>query len=152
MEPPSFKPWSNRPIPLPDGPYVKLLIVDDDNPSAQAMAAALDEEGFDVQVATGAIDAFEHIDGWAPELILLDINMPLIDGFTAAGVFRRMNRTRDVVIIALTALDETYVQQRCKPGWFDGYIQKGTPMRIIVEMINGYSHEQVGRLVYHNVH
>jgi two-component system OmpR family response regulator len=107
---------------------IKILVIDDDHASADALAAALNSEGHDVRQSYSALGAFMHIDGWAPAIVLLDISMPEHDGFSMARMLRRLDRTRDLVIIAVTALMEDYVRERCFPGSFDGYFQKGTPL------------------------
>ena len=113
----------------------RILVVDDDHASADALTAALVCEGHNVRSAYNAIDSFAQIDGWRPAIILLDMSMPEHDGFTMAKILRRLDRTRDIVVVAVTALPADYVQERCSPGSLDAYLQKGSPPCALLEFL-----------------
>src|ERR1700724_3269507 len=66
----------------------KLLLADDDESSLKAFALFFEIEGFDVQIARDGWEAIELYDRWRPDLALLDIDMPFINGY---GVARRMH-------------------------------------------------------------
>lgn len=114
---------------------VRILVVDDEVAQNDAVSALLDSAGYDVRGATSGIGAFDQVDGWVPDLVLLDISMPEYDGFATARIFRRIGRTRDVVLIAYTALMLEHVQTRQRPGDFDAYFQKGARVDALLELI-----------------
>jgi len=113
----------------------KILVVDDDRASADALATALSSDGYDVRYAYSAVGAFGHIDRWVPAIVLLDISMPEHDGFAMARMLRRFASTRDVVVIAVTALMEDYVRAHRSSGSLDGYFQKGTSITALLALL-----------------
>ncbi|SAK72187.1 response regulator receiver protein [Caballeronia temeraria] len=131
--------WTNRSVDV-DHDTWRILIVDDNAYSAEALSAALESDGFDTRFALSGVDALHTIDGWIPHVVILDITMPEHDGYATARVLRRIGRTRDAVIIAFTALGEEIVRPEAVPSGFDGYCQKGNPPAELVRLI--------GRLVH----
>ncbi|SAL12170.1 response regulator receiver protein [Caballeronia arvi] len=131
--------WTNRSVDV-DHEQWRILIVDDNADSAEALSAALDSDGCDTRVALSGVDALHAIDVWVPHVVILDITMPEHDGYATARVLRRIGRTRDAVIIAFTALGEDIVRKEGLHSGFDGYCQKGNPPTALVGLI--------GRLVH----
>jgi two-component system OmpR family response regulator len=119
-------------------PVFKILVIDDDRASADALSAVLGVEGYNVRHAYGALEALDKIDGWAPDIVFLDISMPVHDGFATAKVLRRLNRTRRSVLVAHTALMEDYVRARSATDSFDAYCQKGTSVSQLLAMLRLY--------------
>jgi CheY-like chemotaxis protein len=66
----------------------------------------------------------------------MDISMPECNGYEAARALRRHPKTRNVVIVAHTALDEREVRGQQNDDEFDGYLQKGDSPRRVVAMLN----------------
>jgi two-component system OmpR family response regulator len=134
----SYKTWSKRRLSTKIL-TLKVLIVDDDRISAEALGLALELENFEVRTASAAEEAYRLLSAWVPDVVFLDINMPDVDGFLTARIFRYSPPTRHAVIIALTAQTERYVRRWSQPNSFDGYIQKGTPVWAVLNMLNFYS-------------
>ncbi len=81
----------------------RVLVVDDEPSITDAVATALRYEGYDVTIATGGYAALTAVDGAAPELIVLDVMLPDLDGFE---VTRRLRAAGyDVPVLFLTARD-----------------------------------------------
>ncbi|WP_084546517.1 response regulator transcription factor [Glycomyces arizonensis] len=89
-------------VPLrPDGSAARLLIVDDEESLADLLVEALSFQGYDVASAASGTAALAAVDASRPDLIILDVNMPGLDGF---GVAERLRSTGDKTpIIFLTA-------------------------------------------------
>ncbi|WP_459706635.1 response regulator [Paraburkholderia sp. 2C] len=104
----------------------RLLVIDNDKNGAEAITASLCLLGYDTQFATGAQAAFHAIAVRMPEIALLDINMPDIDGFALAQQLRREGRTQHIVLVAFTAYDEITVHANGIAAGFDGYCRKST--------------------------
>jgi DNA-binding response OmpR family regulator len=83
---------------------MRVLVVDDDPPSVKMISFLLREEGYDVVSADNGVTALELIDREPPDLVILDVMMPHLDGFE---VCRRMRQKVDVPIIFLSAKGET---------------------------------------------
>jgi two-component system, OmpR family, response regulator len=103
----------------------RLLIIDDDGKGAEATAASLSSSGYETRFAVGSLAALVVIAAWMPEIALLDINMPDMDGFALARELRGDARTQQIVLLALTANDERAVRENGIASGFDGYCQKG---------------------------
>ncbi|BCQ28861.1 hypothetical protein NK8_70510 (plasmid) [Caballeronia sp. NK8] len=64
------------------------------------------------------------INGWTPDIAVLDINMPDMDGFAVARQLRQNRRTQHIVIVGFTAKDEFSIHANGIAAGFDGYRQK----------------------------
>lgn len=85
----------------------KLLVVDDVQTNVLLLKALLGKEGYCILIANNGQEALEIIPKEMPDLILLDVMMPGIDGFEVAERLRTDEMVKDIPIIFLTALDDT---------------------------------------------
>ncbi len=83
---------------------MRILVVDDDAPSVKMISFLLREEGYEVTSTDNGLTAVELVDRESPDLVVLDVMMPHIDGFE---VCRRIRQKVDVPIIFLSAKGET---------------------------------------------
>ncbi len=81
-----------------------ILIVDDELDNLYLVASYLDAEGFEVLVASNSEDCLESAELAQPDLILLDVIMPRVDGFTTCRLLKENPKTADIPVIFLTAL------------------------------------------------
>ena len=79
---------------------IKILIVDDDTRNALLLKRFIEAEGFETQCASNGREGLEAYGRYRPDLILLDINMPVMDGFEMAAEIRRTDKR--VIIFFLT--------------------------------------------------
>ncbi len=86
---------------------VKILIVDDIPENISTLFSFLDENNFEVLVARDGSSALELVNYESPDLILLDIMMPGIDGFETCKILKSNVKTQDIPIIFMSALSET---------------------------------------------
>ncbi|MDR5806539.1 response regulator [Caballeronia sp. LZ001] len=114
---------------------LRVLVVDDNANAADAFTAYFGLFGTSSKAAYGGASAICTALEWVPNVVFLDISMPELDGFAVARRFRSEPLLKDVVIVALTAHDEAFVQQRAPAGDFDGYCQKGNPATALVELL-----------------
>lgn len=84
----------------------KVLVVDDEAANLRLMSALLTAEGYQPVLAQDAAEAFEKVIAETPDLILLDINMPGMDGFEAAQRLKANYDTARIPLIMVTALDD----------------------------------------------
>lgn len=80
----------------------KILVVDDEKPISDILKFNLTQEGYDVDTATDGEEALAKVKSYEPDLILLDLMLPKIDGLEVA---RQVRKDRDTPIIMLTAKD-----------------------------------------------
>ncbi|MGK4008709.1 ATP-binding protein [Sorangium sp. So ce1036] len=87
----------------PGQPKCRVLVVDDRWDVRHLLLKLLDSAGFEVRSATNGLGAMAQWETWAPHLVLLDLRMPLLDGYEAASRIKRSPRGRETVVVAMTA-------------------------------------------------
>ncbi len=100
---------------------MRVLIVDDDPPSLKMTAFLLNEEGYEVATADNGLDALRLVEQQAPDLVILDVMMPGLDGLQ---VTQRIRRTMSVPIIMLSAKGETVDRVHGLDVGADDYLAK----------------------------
>jgi diguanylate cyclase (GGDEF)-like protein len=85
----------------------RILVVDDDSGGRRLMRATLAKAGFAVTEAGDGRAALDQLQGGLPDLVLMDVSMPLVDGFAACAALRQMNGGDRVPVIMMTGLDDT---------------------------------------------
>ncbi len=110
------KPFSNREIldsigvVLQAGVRPSALVIDDDQPTREVIAAMLESEGIDVHQAVNGRDALEHLEQFRPDLIILDLSMPIMDGFAFMNS-RSPLAAEDIPVVVYTGQDLTVEQE-----------------------------------------
>ncbi|MDR1175177.1 MAG: response regulator transcription factor [Treponema sp.] len=99
----------------------KILIIEDVKELAELMALYLAREGFEIRAVKSAEDGFEILEAWKPELIILDINLPGMDGFEFLQKIRPGNRS-PVLIVSARDSDEDLI--RGLSGGADEFVTK----------------------------
>jgi two-component system cell cycle response regulator DivK len=102
----------------------KILYVEDNVDNRVLVRRILMAEGYNVLEAQDAHEALQVVQGQKPDLILMDINMPEIDGYTLTSRFKGTPGLESVPIIALTANVMRGDKERSLEAGCDGYIQK----------------------------
>ena len=80
-----------------------ILLVEDHEEIWDFLSRRLKRRGYEVVVATDGQQAIDAVREQLPDVVLLDMNLPVLDGWTAAGIMKGDDRTRAIPIIALTA-------------------------------------------------
>lgn len=131
--------WTTRTVPpAPVQTVHRLLIVDDYRPGAEALAASLLLAGYDAQCVLEGPAALRVVAAWWPDIVVLDINMPGMDGYAVAREIRQNAQTQHIIIVAFTALDEMTARPEGLAAGFDAYCQKGAapePMLRLLESL-----------------
>jgi two-component system OmpR family response regulator len=132
------RPWSKRRIVSLTAP-LRVLVVDDNENAAEAIAAYLSLGTAECRIASGGAEAFALGAAWLPDIIVMDISMPEVNGFEATLALRQDSRTNNIVILAFTALDEAEVLRHLTYLMFDGYCQKGQSPAALVALIEHFT-------------
>jgi len=116
---------------------LKVLVVEDVDDTRLFLRLALEDHGFIVFEAENGEKAVENADREKPDVILMDLTMPLMDGFDAAKLIRQNEKLKDVPIIAITAHQETDFRSGAKASGFDAYVTKPIDVQWLKELIAG---------------
>jgi len=81
----------------------RLLIVEDDSDLRQVVLYAFEDEGYEVSTAANGLEALEKVQVYPPDVILLDINMPLMNGAILAAELKQNSCTKDLPLVAISA-------------------------------------------------
>ncbi len=111
----------------------KILIVEDDKNISELIRLYLEKEGFEVAQAEDGKKGVELFHSFEPNLILLDLMLPVLDGW---GVCREIRKTSSVPIIMVTAKDETFDKVMGLEMGADDYIAKPFDMKEIIARIH----------------
>ena len=84
----------------------RVLVVDDDPDIVDAVGEALEHDGYLVETATDGATALKRVLEAPPDLIVLDVRMPNLNGWEFCEIVRRQSHTRDVPVLFLTACSE----------------------------------------------
>ncbi len=113
----------------------KILVIDDEQDILEFLSYNLKQEGAKVYTATNGVAAIELAKSKKPDLILLDVMMPEIDGMETCMQLRENMETKDVVIAFLTARSEDYSQIAGFDAGADDYITKPIKPRVLISRI-----------------
>jgi CheY-like chemotaxis protein len=105
-------------------PRPKILIVDDDPTILEVYGALLEEAGYQVDKAEHALAAVAAIVRAAPDLILADIRMPIVDGKELVQELRSHTDSRGIPVIAVTGFDSPGSREAALAAGYDEYITK----------------------------
>jgi len=114
---------------------MKILVVEDEPASLKLAHLVLAASGYEVTGAEAAGKAVEEILRSEPQAILLDLELPGIDGLTLARNLKRDPKTQHIAIIALTAFPETYSREQALAAGCDGYIVKPINTRKLPQQV-----------------
>lgn len=114
----------------------KVLIVDDDPDILEMLTYNLEKEGFEVRTANNGKKAVSAALAFLPDLILMDIMMPVMDGVEACRQIRELPELRQAYIIFLTARAEEYSEVAAFDTGADDYLTKPIKPRALMSRIN----------------
>jgi CheY-like chemotaxis protein len=102
----------------------RVLVVDDTAGAAKITARLLQLLGHEVEVAHAGRAAIEQSRSFRPEIIMLDVSLPDIDGFEVAGQLRLLAETKGALIVALTGHSDDGYRKRAQQAGFDEFLVK----------------------------
>ena len=120
------------------GAGVPILIVDDNAVNLKLMRVLLAGEGYQVRTATDAEEALTTLESFCPRVILMDLQLPGMDGLELTRRLKGESATRDITILALTAYAMKGDDEKALDAGCDGYIAKPIDTRTLPARIAGY--------------
>jgi two-component system, OmpR family, alkaline phosphatase synthesis response regulator PhoP len=114
----------------------KVLVVDDEEPILELLKYNLEKSGFEVKTAIDGIKAVEIAKKFVPDLVLLDIMMPKMDGVETCRLLRDIPELQKTFVVFLTARSEEYSEVAAFDVGADDYITKPIKPRALMSRIN----------------
>ena len=102
----------------------RVLVVDDDCDVAESMAMLLDSLGAETRTTNSGAAAPAAIDAFDPDIVLLDLGMPGLDGFETARLIRAMEKGRQIKLVALTGWGQDQDRRKTREAGFDLHLTK----------------------------
>ncbi len=120
-----------------NGEAIPVLVVEDHPEMAMYLQKLLEDEGYTVEIARNGIEAFDRIDKRPPRLIITDVMMPEMDGFTFVRDLQTMERFQHLPIIFITALDERTSKMEALRMGIDDYLTKPFDAPLLKKRVAG---------------
>jgi len=106
------------------GPARKVLLVDDEDSLRKVLKDLLERDGYDVTEARDGVQALDQVDRVGPDIIVLDLNLPALDGYGVLSQLRSRPATASIPVIVLTAKGDEDNEVRVFELGADDFLQK----------------------------
>ena len=116
----------------------KILLVEDNEMNRDMLSRRLIKKGYDVVMAVNGQEGVDMAASESPDLILLDMSLPVMDGWTAAGHLKANPDTRDIPVIALTAHAMAEDKEKALGAGCDDYDTKPVDFKRLREKIDSH--------------
>jgi CheY-like chemotaxis protein len=113
----------------------RILIADDYPNAALSMARRLIVAGYEVETASDGFQAIEAAEKFRPDIVLLDISMPKLNGYETARRIRAQAWGLEMAIVALTGWDEEEDRQRSRDAGFDAHLVKPVGEKALAQLL-----------------
>ena len=118
----------------------RILIVDDNCLIRNVIKSFFDEYDFEIIMAVNGQEAVEKVRACTPDLILLDIQMPVLNGYEVAALLKNDETVKAIPILVITGQEHRQVAERIN-GMYDGYVskpfKKATLVKATIECLSG---------------
>ncbi len=122
-----------------------ILLVEDNEMNRDMLRRRLEKRGFKVLTAEDGAQALHTVKGHPPDLILLDMSLPLVDGWTAAAELKADESTRSIPVIALTAHAMDGDRQKAMSAGCDDYDTKPVDLQRLLVKIAALLEKESGQ-------
>lgn len=116
----------------------RILVVDDEQDIIELLEYNLTKEGYDVRTANNGIKAIEEAKDFLPQLILMDIMMPKMDGVEACRKIREIPKLKESYVIFLTARSEEFSEIAAFEAGADDFITKPIKPRALISRVSAF--------------
>jgi len=115
----------------------RALVIDDDEPFLDITKEFLGASGWDVEVARHGFLAGYLVGTHRPDVVLLDLRMPGLDGYEVLSLMRRHPEARGIPVIACTSLKGPEVEGRIREAGFHAHVKKPVDFRALLALLDG---------------
>lgn len=119
-------------------PALSILVVDDNPMNLKLVCVVLEMQGHEVRHALDAEQALSQMAAWRPRVILMDLQLPGMDGLELTRRLKADPATSDIVILAITAYAMKGDKQKALEAGCDGYITKPIDTRALPGIVETY--------------
>jgi CheY-like chemotaxis protein len=113
----------------------RVLIVDDERVNRQLLQIMLEPEGYELSVATSGEDALASVARQPPDLVVLDIMMPGMNGYVVTSRLKADPATRHIPVLVLSSLDDQNSRTHGAGAGADGFLPKPVDRRELCEQV-----------------
>lgn len=139
------EPIAGRPKDSPAVRPCRILVVDDNLDSATAIAQLLTLAGHETAVASDGRDALRRAGGFRPEVVLLDIGLPGMNGYEVCSAIRQEPDGKDLLIIAVTGWGQEHDRSRSKAAGFDAHLVKPVDYEALLHFLATFQSQRPSR-------
>jgi two-component system CheB/CheR fusion protein len=125
----------------------RVLVVDDNADAREALRFLLDDEGFEVRTAADGPDALAQAETFCPDVVLLDIGLPGIDGYEVARRLRTLPVTRNARIVAVSGYGQAQDRERSRAAGFDDHLLKPVSPSRLLDLVKLPNHREGKRTI-----
>lgn len=111
---------------------VRILVVEDNDINREMLTRRLERKGFEVFIALDGKEGVSKAAEIIPDCILMDINMPVMDGFEATGLLKADDALKSIPVIALTAYALGEDEDKCLEAGCDAYLPKPLDFKMLL--------------------
>jgi CheY-like chemotaxis protein len=122
--------------------HPRILIADDYPHSAESLARRLRRELFEVEIALNGREAIQAADQFHPDIALLDLEMPLLDGYEVAHWLKRQSWAGNILLIAITGYGHREELARTREAGFDAHLVKPVEHAVLIGLLTGFQTER----------
>ena len=123
----------------PPRPARRVLVVDDNEDAREALRFLLEDEGHAVRTAGDGPGALDELDGFRPEVVLLDIGLPGLDGYEVAREMRAREAGRETLLVAVSGYGLPEDRARSRAAGFDDHLLKPVAPQVLLDLVRDAS-------------
>lgn len=117
-------------------PMSRILIVDDEMPLSTLLQQTFEQEGHQVTTAKDGIECMNKMASFRPEVVIMDIMMPKLDGMDTTRLIRRNRTYGETVIVALSAKSDDETRQKMREAGANLFMRKPFAIAKLVSRVN----------------
>jgi PAS domain S-box-containing protein len=130
------EPPDSEPSEVPRSAGLRVVIVDDNADAADSLAMVLELEGHEVRTAGDGIAGLQLVGEFAPQAVILDIGLPLLNGYEVARCIRHDHHNTDILLIAVTGWGQQQDKQAAEDAGFDHHFTKPVDPRELQRVLS----------------
>jgi CheY-like chemotaxis protein len=128
-----------KPLPVPAEPRIsrRVLVVDDNTDNAELLKILLEEEGHETFMAHDGVEGLAAAERLRPDVVLMDLGLPRIDGFDACRRIREQSWGKQILMIAITGWGQDVDRRKSQEAGFDHHLVKPVEASDISALMSG---------------